>query len=287
MTDNIRNALIFGLDADEYHNGGIENEISNTMLTHMAKSPRHCYALHYADERPRQFSTPAMFAGTLAHCMILEPHTVLNRYAVKPENYDGRTVAGKTWLASLAPNMKIVSEQQLQTAHAQRNAVLAVPELAHLFSSGHAEVSVFWRDEKTGQHCRCRPDWIHTRSNGHVICIDLKTAVDVSPDGFAKSIATYGYHRQLAHYVAGLDANGIIVDEFVFAAVSNAYPFIAVPYVLDIEASLQGWEEVAELLALHAECMKTGIWPAYGSGRQYISLPKWASRSNEIEVRDE
>ena len=73
-------------------------------------------------------------------------------------------------------------------------------------------------------------------------------------------------------------------SRFVFAVVTNAYPFIAAAYVLDEETEAQACEEVTELLALYASCKKSGNWPAFGQGCNVIGLPAWARRSTEIEV---
>lgn len=255
--------------------------VSNSLLSDLAKSPFHCWALNFAPNRPERTETASMKAGTLAHCLILEPDTVTERYVVQPLDLDPRTKAGKEWTA--AQSRVIVTGEQMKTAEEQRAAVMAVPELASILTMpGVAESSVFWTDQETGLSCMCRPDWLV--DGPEVICLDLKTSADAMPDGFGKSCASFGYHRQAAHYSNGLRANGLEVDLFVFAVVSSAYPFIAAPYVLDADSYAQGEEEIAELMTLFKQCKDTEKWPAFGDGYQVASLPRWARREIGSEI---
>lgn len=264
--------IVEGLPAALYH---AQEGVSNSMLSAMRRSPAHCYALHLAPDRPpQQPPTAAQSAGTLAHCAILEGDALAERFIARPAGMDFRTKDGKAWRD--AQTLEIIDADMLATATSQRAAVLAVPELANALASGRAETSVFWTDERTGLRCRCRPDWLHTLPDGRVIVLDLKTAGDVSPAEFARSVWTWGYHRQAAHYSAGLAAVGIEVAAFLFAAVTSAYPFIAVPYLLDDDACMRGAAEVRDLLDLYATCRASGEWPAYGAGVQVLTLPAWA-----------
>lgn len=266
--------LVYDMPAEQYH---ASPGVSNTMLSALRKSPAHCWALHLDPQRPPQGEpTAAMRAGTLAHCAILEPAALAERYIAKPHGLDLRTKDGKAWRDSVPAGLEILDADQRATASAQHLAVLAVPELATALATGRPEASVFWIDERTGLQCRARIDWLHTLPDGRVIVVDLKTTADASPAEFGRSVWTWGYHRQATHYTAGLQACGIEVAAFLFAVVTNAYPFLAVPYLLDDEAIRKGADEVRELLDLYAECSRSNDWPAYGSGVQILSPPAWA-----------
>lgn len=269
------------IPAHQYH---ADSAVSNSMLSSMAKSPAHCYALHLAPGRPTVGPTPAMAAGTLAHTMILEPETFAHRYVTKPADLSLATKEGKAFKASVPEGMELISEDQRDTAQLQRAAVMADPKLASMLASGHAELSAFWTDKATGLRCRCRPDWLQFTGPNRVRVLDIKTIGDITLESVSRSIAAYGYHRQQAHYVAGLEACGLVVEEFVFGFVTNAYPFLALPYVLDDETVAQGSEEVGELLARYAHCHRTNHWPIAGEGCQMVGLPRWAKRETEIEV---
>jgi exodeoxyribonuclease VIII len=272
-TTNTQLGVVYGMPAEQYH---LTPAMSNSALSALHTSPRHYWAGYLNPARPAREETAAMAAGTLAHCRILEPDAVAERYAVKPAGLDGRTKEGRAWAAEQAGRV-VVSADQMIAADAQIEAVLSVPELAALLSSGQPEVSCFWVDPATGVHCKCRVDWVHTLPDGRAILLDLKTTADASPAGFGRSVWNYGYHRQDAWYSRGFAlAGGAEVVGFVFAAVTSAYPFIAQAYMLDDEARAKGDEQIATLMRAYTECCASNHWPAYGSGVQPLSLPAWA-----------
>jgi len=268
-----------GVPADEYH---ADDSVSNTMLSAMDKSPAHCFALHLDPQRPEREQTPAMFVGTLTHTAILEPAALGERYVVKPDEVDYRTSAGKAWRDS--QTAAIVSADLLNQAEQMRKAFMNVKALSNLMQSGQAEASLFWKDAGTGLRCRARPDWLHWTGPKRATVLDVKTIKDLTPEAVQRAISTFGYHRQAAHYTAGLKHLGIEVDEFVFGFVSNSYPYLAAAYVLDDESAAQGREEIGELLARFADCKARNTWPAFGDGYQLTSLPAWAKRTSEIEI---
>lgn len=274
------NQIIRNLPAHEYH---ASPGVSNSMLSDFARSPYHCWALHHNPGRPQRQATASMAAGTLLHTLVLEPAEVPRRYIVRPEGLDMRTRAGKEWTAQ-AIGLEIITADQYTTAEAQRDAIMAVPELAALLSQGESEVSAFWRDEATGMQCRMRADHVHPLPDGRVMLLDLKTARDSDPSEFGRTVARFGYHRQAAWYSTGYSrAAAVEVCDFVFGVVSNEYPFVAAAVLLDAESIQQGRDECAEMLERYAECQRTGYWPAF-VGYQSVSLPAWAKRSEEIEV---
>jgi hypothetical protein len=272
--------IVKGIPSDQYHADA--DSVSNSMLSAMDKSPAHCYWLHLAPGRPEREATDAMLAGTLAHTAILEPRALRERYVVKPSGMRFSTKEGMAWRD--AQSAQIISLADLEAADAQQAAVLRVTALRNLLSSGDAESSVFWTDKPTGLRCRARPDWLHWTGKQRAIVLDLKTISDLTEKTVQRAIASYGYHRQAAHYTAGLQACGIEVEEFVFGFVSASYPFLAVAYVLDDETAQQGRDEVSELLDRFANCKRSGEWPAFGDGYQLTGLPTWAKRSSEVEI---
>jgi len=272
--------IVRGMSAEAYL---ADPGVSNTMLSAMNKSPAHCYALHLAPYRPKAEPTDAMRAGILAHMMMLEPARVAKAYVVKPAGMRFSTKEGMAWRD--AQTQQIVGADDMQAAEAQRAALLRVTALRNLLAGvGDSEVSLFWEDPASGLRCKARPDRLRWTGPKRATALDLKTISDLTPESVQRAIATYGYHRQQAHYSAGLRACGIELDEFVFGFVSSSYPFLAAAYVLDDETREQGEDEIAMLLDRYAFCEKAGEWPAFGDGYQLSGLPAWAKRSSEVEV---
>jgi hypothetical protein len=288
-----------GLTNADYH---ALQGVNNSLLSSMHRSPAHAYALHIDPDRARRSPTPAMMAGTLAHCAILEYDDFGTRYHVAPTNAPKQptkaqwsakspsadSLAAMSWWTDFNAHTggaEVITIDQYALAQQQRSAVMSRSDLGLYFSSGTAEQSAFWIDKDTGLLCKCRPDWVHTLPDGRAIIVDVKTTQDAGSEEFSRSVWKFGYHRQAAWYSRGwAAASGQEVAGFVFAAVSSEHPVLAAAYMLDDESAAQGADECSELLALYAECKRTGKWPGYGGTVQLISLPKYARRELETEI---
>lgn len=254
------------MSSEEYHSIPAVNA---SLLKQIARSPAHARAYMTAPQE----TTAAMAFGTAFHACVLEPEKFAENYIVF--SGDRRTKAGKEdYEAILKANRIPLSDDDYSTITLMAGAIGDHDAAASFVRDreGNAEASVFWRDERTGLQCKCRPDiWL-----GKVL-VDVKTTDDASPEGFAKSIVKYGYHLQAAHYLEGTGA-----ESFVFVAVEKKPPYAVAVYVLD-QLSLQyAIDKRNALLDYWADCQKAALFPAYSTGIQTISLPNWAF-NQEIE----
>jgi hypothetical protein len=291
MSTNRPLGIVYDMPAEQYH--AVE-ALSATGLRLLARS-----AWHYK-HRISTEPTPAMLRGTLAHCAVLEPNAMAERYVVVPADAPRRPTAAQ-WAAKKpsdesraamewwtdfkdhAASRQIVSAADYAITQMQLQAIACEPTIAEILSEGAGEVSVFWVDEESGVYCKARPDWMRRRDS--ITLLDLKSTADESPSGFGRAAARMKYHLQRAHYVAGVQAiSGVKVDEFVFCAVSSAPPVLAVPYVLTDELKEQADDERRELIDLYARCQRENTWPAYGTGLQILDFPAYAKRDTEVEV---
>lgn len=180
--------------------------------------------------------------------------------------------------------MTVLSVDTYNQLLAMRDMVMAHPGARALLTGCNgeavAEASVYWTDEKTGETCRCRPDF--WRADG--IIVDLKTTRDASQEGFAKSLSQYRYHVQAPWYMDGLQAafeaghfpeGWAAPKAFVFLAVENTAPYAVATYVIDAESFEIGRQQYRADLDRLAECKRTGIWPGYGDSLQMIGVPQW------------
>ncbi len=269
---------------------------SNSDMTLLARS-----AWHWKNRLPKT-QTRAMLCGSLAHCAQLEPHALEARYVFVPEDAPRRpteaqwnsaksnesSTAAKEWWKEFLNGVgtrEIVPAEDFAVTKMQLAAIAASPELSRLLSAGYSECSVFWVDKDTGIYCKARPDHVHPTGPRSVQLLDLKSTVDESPNGFGRTAARLGYHRQAAHYCAGFaQATGMKVEAFVLGAVTSQPPVLAVPYVLTDEIAAQAVDERRELMELYARCQRENHWPSYGTGHQLLDFPAYAKRSNEVEV---
>lgn len=269
--------LYTSMPAERYH---AIAAMSAGGLKRMQQSPAHFFGIQMDPNRPPPGEpSPAMVNGTLVHCALFEPDTLDARYVVKPEGMSFSTKDGKAWRAE--QTRIIVDVEQMAAARAQSARLRALPELGALLADGIGESSAFWIDEKTGELCKCRPDWTSPAGDG-VVIVDGKTCQDASPEGFGRAIWNYRYHLQAAWYADGYErATGTKVHGFVFAAVESSWPHQAAAYMLDDLVLDAARRENRRLLDIYAECKRTGVWPGYAPSISLITLPAWANRQLE------
>lgn len=265
--------IIRNLPAAEYF---ARPEISNSFLSLVRKAP--ALAKAYLDGTYSIDPTPSMRLGTLVHTLILEPDQFGARYAIAPE-CDRRTKAGKEEFERFtaeANGREIIPQDMHDQAAAMAAAVRRHSMARTLLASGEAEVSVF--AEIDGMPCKARIDFI--RAGGYLV--DLKTTADATPDGFARSAANFGYHRQDAIYRDVATAAGIENSDFVFVCVEPKPPHLVACYQLDTEAEEQGRREYRHALDIWHRCVETGEYPGIANELiTSISLPRWAIDTGE------
>jgi hypothetical protein len=256
----------------DYH---ADPAISASHLHAVAASPYHYWSRFLAPDRPPSVQTAAMKLGSLTHCAVLEPDQLASRYGIAP---DRRTNAGKAAVAEMeAAGIEAVTAPEMEQAMAMAASVRSHQAAAALLRDGKAEQSFWFDDVATGLRCKCRPDWY----TGSTI-VDLKTTVDASPKGFAKSVAQWRYHVAQVHYLAGTFA-----ERFVFIAVEKFYPYAVGVYELDADAVQFGDYERRSNLQTIADCRAISEWPGYGNTIQPLSLPKWALNANPTITSDD
>lgn len=267
--------IVHGLSNEDYHAG---RGLSCSGVKRLRRSPFQYHALTLPSDAPRSEPTAAMFNGTLTHCALLEPGEFDKRYKVGPD-VSKNSNAWKDWAAQAAADgITAITAQQRETAQRQALALSAIPDIATLLNDGAPEVSAYWIDAESGILCKCRPDWVAPVAYGSgVILVDVKTASDASPGGFARQCASFGYHLQADWYSRGYAAaSGLEVFGFVFAVVESEYPHDAAPYMLS-ERDLKKAEAAnREALTLFARCQAAGQWPGYAKEIQILELPAWA-----------
>ncbi len=146
----------------------------------------------------------------LTSCSDPPPRTVLVLTVGKNEE----------WMANNGHRI-VLDPEAWDQLHRMREAVYALPEArAILDLEWVAEQSVYWVDPQTGVLCRCRPDLWARKAR---IILDVKTTDDASAEGFAKSIANWGYDVQDPFYSDGIEvATGKPLVGFLFLAVEKS-----------------------------------------------------------------
>lgn len=148
--------------------------------------------------------------------------------------------------------------------------------LFDLEGEAESEASLWWIDPGTGVWCRARFDVLRRLPSGRLLGVDYKTCDDASPTGFAKSVGSWRYDQQEAHYCAGAAVLGEPC-EFLFVAQEKAPPYRVGVYRLDDEWAAIGHDRNRRALEVYAECLASGRWPGYSPEVVTAAAPRWVT----------
>ena len=278
-------SILSHLAAEEYHR---HPAVSKHGLDDFRKAPSF---FKWCREH-LQPASDALTFGSLYHTVMLEPDLIGQRYITVPREAPRRPTriqrnAKKPSLETLeaiqwwdefeirGAGRTVVDHNDIQLCNQMRVAMLentacrnALTELREF-----TEASLFWEDEKTGVKCRARPDIIRTDD----LIVDPKTCRDATESAFMRAAYEFGYFRQAAMYLDGLEAaTGRKGKAFIFLAQETEAPFLCKAYVASPQMIELGRAQIAEDLAMLAQCQKTDTWPGLGDKVSELNLPPWA-----------
>jgi len=190
-----------------------------------------------------------------------------------------RTNAAKEWVQQARDEGRVpLKAAELRPINDAAESVLRHEKAAALFSQpGNPEVSVMTVDLETEVPIRARFDYLPFPRSPRAIGVDLKTAKDASPRGFAKAAFDYSYHLQQEWYRHTYRiATGEEV-EFAFVVVELEPPYLVGYYNLSDTFMDMGRTKGAQARALYAECTRTNTWPGYDEGMVTLEPPFWAA----------
>jgi hypothetical protein len=230
--------------AAEYH---ASPGISRSMLSMFARRKKLAWGYWFAPKelrQPQKEPTPAMRFGTLVHEIIFEPDFVLANNAVLPHRFwtKAKNLKRQYRNAGSSDFRKIWHPDDWARAACCAHAITSMPRLAELLAMpSKREYSIHWTDAATGLRLRCRPDWLLDAGDS-IICIDLKTCQDASPQGFREAVKKWRYDFQYAHYCEGIQAATGKPVQWLFLPAESDFPHCAALHCLG-----QRWERDAEL----------------------------------------
>ena len=159
----------------------------------------------YGKNNPPRIATAAMKFGSMCHKFVLEPKLFPVSYKLLD---DKRTKVGKAQaLALQEAGVETFTTPEMDTLTGIYKA-LCNNEFANKYiisdtlrdTRGLAEQSFWWKHRETGLQCKCRCDYVIDD-----MVIDLKTTGEggASPEVFTRTIASFKYFLQAAHYLQG------------------------------------------------------------------------------------
>lgn len=313
---------IIGVPEYTYHD---DPGISRSGLTRLGQSPAHYYSTRFEPHK----RTDAMDVGDAFHVLALQPHLWDDRVAIEPtvgmawDLYSNGAIEVKgkakapgepgpdedldaplpkksafekeVWARFEAENESRawITAQQHADVQLMVESIRQHPIAGPLCNPAdlECEVSYYWNDPEAKVLCKSRND---AENYAHNVVVDLKSTLDASYSGFAKSVAKFEYHCQDAHYMRGIALRGGWKPRaFVFVAVEktpvwvkgkdDTEPRLTHPigvYVLFPELRKLGETINRRRLALYAECKRADVWEAYDPAIRDLDVPGWAYRDN-------
>jgi exodeoxyribonuclease VIII len=248
MTTNDPRLLVAGkrVDVARYSN-----------LKHILRGPEHYLHALLTPSEP----TPAMQLGTAIHCAVLEPERFSRDYQLGPDFGDMRSSTNRAkrdeYLAQMrAVGVTVLSADDYAACQRCVAAVYGHPLARDLLIAGRVEATMQWTDPETGLPCAGRPDFVVPELK---LNIDLKTAHDASPGGFARAAASHLYHMQAAFYLDGHnlrdDEHRGEVNSVLHLVVEPEPPNTVMLYRMDDAAIDRGGQLITVALRRLRECV--------------------------------
>lgn len=256
------------------------DRLNFSTIKHMKLSPAHVRAV--VMEKAKE-DTDALRVGRAVGVATLEPERFRATYAV----WDGERRAGKEWERFREKNagLEILREKEYQQVKAIADAARADEHAAPYLRGGSSEVTILWTHTEPANgvpgfslDCKGRLDFA---TEGRAI-VDLKTAKDASPDGFARAAWNFDYHVQAAMYVDGYAAaHGGEVLPYVLVVVEKEAPFLVQVYRMPEHMLDMGRDIYRGHLRRVHQCRKDNRWPGYADGPIDLELPRWMRSAND------
>lgn len=282
------------IDGDLYHAVEIcaSPSISSTGLkTIENETPFHYwYQSPLNPDRPQREQKPHFNIGKGVHDLLLLQGLFPKNYFILPDGYDGCLkkweMAKEERKEAEASGIPVLTFPQYRMVEAMAEQVEKNELAKALLISGTPEMTVIAKDPATGVFMRARPDVLPETMD---ILPDIKTTISAHPLAFEKQATNLGYFQSAAHYIDCVD---LVFGEpakkrrFVLIAVEKDPPHLVQIYQLDDEAIQMGRMLNRRALNIFAECLKTGVWPAYSRPENpvlHLHMSRW--KHGEINQR--
>ena len=273
-----------GIPLETYHSADIcvGPSVSSSILRNVSTmSPAHAFAKSSLNPNHEPEESEAMNLGSALHWVVAREPGFDTRFVIRPETFRGSKWNGnrhecqhelKRWKrdGKIVLTEKNVEQMQGMAASLSTNPLVQAGILR-----GRLEHSGFWIDKETGLWVKIRPDAIPNDSGDFS---DLKTTKSVLYRDLQNSLVNYAYHQQGALILEGARELGLEATSFTLVWVESTAPYAARVTQLKDDDLNRGHKQNIAARAIIADCLKSGVWPGPGDGRddaEFIDLPDW------------
>jgi hypothetical protein len=177
----------------------------------------------------------------------------------------------------IIPDTGDASFESLQVQCAR---IMADPFLSGFLKGVDYQSSCYWIDPVTGLQMKTRPDFVNPKKK---MAVNMKTALDGSPEAHSKNMANLGYALQAGVEIEGIERSGLMpkVEQYFWLVLEKNAPFNIQLYEFNESDRLVIKDEYGAILSAIKRCKDADVWPGYGVnadnafGILQAKLPLW------------
>lgn len=264
-------AIIRDLPMHDYHQS---DAISKTKLQTYAKHGAQHYYREYVKRDLPKVDKPAFAIGRAFDDLMC---TGAKSYVVKPEGFDGRTSAGKAWIAENS-GRDVLSAEDDRMLDEMRQAFMGNRFAHPLWSACDKQVSLRRELPALGVSVQSRPDGINLPGK---TLVDIKTCRDLNR--FSRDCLEFGYNLQIAlgQWIAAQEGHQL--DAYLIVVEAKLAPRCKVLRMREL-ALAAGWNRCKALIEKIAAHYKSGEWNDDQAEIEDIEIEAWQERKLEADA---
>ena len=248
--------------------------LSNSKLKNFSEySPKK--ALYLMENGGKE--TKALIEGRMVHKAVLEPETFFDEFDFLPEDFNGRTKAGKEQKKELEASGKTILTHDQKILCDNICSRLLESKTAQKLLTGLPEVEFF--GERDGIKLKSKVDLINPEQG--FIC-DLKTTQNVAPEAFIKECEKRQYFQQAWFYRYMANQAGHKIKNFYFVNIEKEPPFsVSIVQISETQFEI-GQQMFEHNFALYKYALKNENrdfdQPHLGSKSFIYECPEWMEK---------
>lgn len=193
---------------------------------------------HLAKFEKKSEDSEALRFGRIFHLALLEPENLGKieiysdqEWIAKKDHPEGLSINDQKAQWKDARNLYYANAQEKEDVDAMVKAIMENPLSAkYINAPGSSEISLFWKDPRTGLDCKTRIDKLLDDD----VIVEVKTDVDPEPEKFGKKIYQLDYQIGAWFNREGFrECTGRDIKAFIFIAVEKSDPYTVGVYMMN------------------------------------------------------